>query len=141
MRTDAAEPDQEPEDAPGPVVVVCFGAACRQKDRERDAVRATVRATRGAVMIRTRCQGACALAPVVAVGSRNPAGAASRLLWFGRMDDPDRRRALLGWLIDGGPASGHPPGHGVPGPMAAAVFATSDAPAFRAAGGRAPTDQ
>jgi (2Fe-2S) ferredoxin len=113
----------------GPLVAVCTGhrcAALRRLDGEGDDVgaslREAVRASRGGVLVSSPCVGACAQAPVVAVGQR-PEGRErpDAVVWLGSLDAA-RREHLADWVAQLGAPSGR-------GARAAGLSGPDDVPA------------
>lgn len=89
----------------GPLVAVCTGhrcAALRRLQGEDDALgtslREAVRGSRGGVLVASPCVGACARAPVVAVGQRGEGQQHPRTVaWLGDLDAA-RREEIAAWV-------------------------------------------
>lgn len=92
-------------DQPGVTVVICDGHRCHALQGRTDtgvvegeaatllgALRARVRATRRAVLIRSGCLGACEKAPVVMLSRR---GGSVPGIVFGPVEQPGQVRAVL----------------------------------------------
>lgn len=113
---------EEDADPGGSLVMVCLGHRCTAlHDLAREvrsepglpALAATVRSTRGAILVTMGCVGHCELGAVVGLGRRPPASPAPQVAPGGRvpftggvmlagMDRAPRAEALRRWVSDGG---------------------------------------
>ena len=117
-------------DAGGPLVAACAGHRCTGLRRlagtpdSLTELAATVRATRGAVLVTAPCLGPCASAAVVAVAHRAAGtGSSGPAVWLAGVQTPDLAAELTGWLGGGRPGPPARPESTLPGALRAAVAA------------------
>ncbi|WP_157017874.1 (2Fe-2S) ferredoxin domain-containing protein [Cryptosporangium arvum] len=94
---------------PDPVVVTCGGRRCLalRPDASTDLLRAAVRETSGAVLIRSQgCLGPCVWAPVALVAPRSdPGGGPLAATMLGPLHHPADLHSLADWVRGGGPSA------------------------------------
>lgn len=120
-----SEPDHrgpsEAADPGGPLVMVCAGQRCTtlhdlaraRSEPGLPALEATVRSTRGAILVTMGCVGQCELGAVVGLGRRPPSSSAAPTepagmlpfsggVMLAGMDRAPRAEALRRWVEEGG---------------------------------------